>query len=110
MARTPDNPRDPPPPVSGTGSGPTKPTMPGRPIPPDVAGADPSSRFGKFVRTGKLGAGGMGEVWKAYDTELDRWVALKFLKGGDEEEVRRFRREAKTAGKLSHPNIAAIFE
>jgi tetratricopeptide (TPR) repeat protein len=52
----------------------------------------------------------MGEVWKAYDTALARWVALKFLKGGDEEEIARFRREAQTAGRLHHPNIAAIYE
>ena len=67
-------------------------------------------RFAKFIRTQKLGAGGMGEVWKAWDTELSRWVALKFLKGGDPEEVARFRREAQVAGGLSHPNIAATYE
>jgi len=52
----------------------------------------------------------MGEVWKAWDTELCRWVALKFLNGGDDEEIARFKREAHTAGRLSHPNIAAIYE
>ncbi len=79
-------------------------------VPEEVAGALPSDRFGKFVRTRKLGAGGMGEVWRAWDTELDRWVALKFLKGGDDEEIARFKREAQLAGKLAHPNIAAIYE
>ncbi len=79
-------------------------------MPTEVGRADPSSRFGKFIRTQKLGAGGMGEVWKAWDTELHRWVALKFLKGGDDTEIARFRREAQIAGKLSHPNIAAIYE
>jgi len=55
--------------------------------PREVAEALPSARFGKFVRTEKLGAGGMGEVWKAWDSDLARWVALKFLKGGDDEEI-----------------------
>jgi hypothetical protein len=81
-----------------------------KPVPREVEEALPSARFGKFVRTEKLGAGGMGEVWKAWDTELNRWVALKFLKGGDDEEIARFKREAQTAGALSHPNIAAIHE
>ncbi len=79
-------------------------------LPPDVAAAPESSRFGKFVRMAKLGAGGMGEVWKAWDVELARWVALKFLKGGDDQEVARFKREAQLAGRLSHPNIAAVYD
>jgi serine/threonine-protein kinase len=78
--------------------------------PPEVAAADPSAKFGKFVRTKRLGSGGMGEVWKAWDAQLSRWVALKFLKGSDEEEISRFEREAQLAARLSHPNIAAIYE
>ena len=78
--------------------------------PPDIASADPSSRFGKFVRTLRLGSGGMGEVWKAWDTQLSRWVALKFLKGSDDAEIERFEREAQLAARLSHPHIAAIYE
>ncbi len=78
--------------------------------PPEVADALPSDRFGKYVRTVLLGAGGMGEVWKAWDTELNRWVAVKFLKGGDDDEIARFKREAHIAGKLTHPNIAAIYD
>jgi tetratricopeptide (TPR) repeat protein len=79
-------------------------------IPDEVSAAPGTSRFGKFVRTRRLGAGGMGEVWKAWDTVLGRWVALKFLKGGDDDEIARFQREAQTAGRLHHPNIAAIYE
>ncbi|HVR85896.1 MAG TPA: protein kinase, partial [Planctomycetota bacterium] len=79
-------------------------------IPDEVVSAPLTARFGKFVRTRRLGAGGMGEVWKAWDTVLGRWVALKFLKGGDDDEIARFQREAQTAGRLHHPNIAAIYE
>ena len=75
------------------------------------APAAPSGeRFGKYVKTEKLGEGGMGVVWKAWDTELGRWTAIKFLKSRDEEEIARFQREAQLAAKLSHPNIAAVYE
>ena len=60
----------------------TAPTPPGS-IPPEVSQAPPGSHFGKFVRVLRIGAGGMGEVWKAWDTDLIRWVPLKFLKSGD---------------------------
>jgi tetratricopeptide (TPR) repeat protein/predicted Ser/Thr protein kinase len=79
-------------------------------IPDEASAAPATARFGKFIRTLRLGAGGMGEVWKAWDSVLGRWVALKFLKGGDDDEIARFRREAQTAGRLHHPNIAAIYE
>ena len=70
----------------------------------------PGTTLGKFTVHSLLGAGGMGEVWKARDNELGRWVALKFVKGdlGDDE-LARFLREAQTAGRLSHPNIAAVY-
>lgn len=67
-------------------------------------------RIGKYIRTRRLGEGGMGEVWKAWDLELRRWIALKFLKGEDPEEISRFKREAQTAGRLNHAHIAAIYE
>ncbi len=59
----------------------------------------------------KLGEGGMGEVWRARDTTLDREVALKFLPAGfdsDPERLARFEREAKVLASLNHPHIAAI--
>jgi tetratricopeptide (TPR) repeat protein/predicted Ser/Thr protein kinase len=83
---------------------------PGPPVPPEVSSAPPDSRVGKFIRVQKLGAGGMGEVWKAWDADLGRWVALKFLKETSDEEVQRFAREAQLAGKLSHPYIAGVYE
>ena len=82
----------------------------GPPVPPEVSSAPPDSRVGKFIRVLKLGAGGMGEVWKAWDSDLGRWVALKFLKETSDEEVQRFAREAQLAGKLSHPYIAGVYE
>src|SRR5688572_29031207 len=77
---------------------------------PLVAARADSGRLGKYVRTEKLGSGGMGEVWKALDTELNRWVALKFLKEEEPAIVARFLREARTSAGLSHPGIAAIYE
>jgi hypothetical protein len=66
--------------------------------------------FGRYVKVSRLGGGGMGEVWKAWDSALGRWVALKFLLQNKPEETARFLREAQLAARLSHPNIAAIYE
>jgi serine/threonine protein kinase len=69
------------------------------------------SSLSHYRITEKLGAGGMGEVYRAEDTNLDRQVAIKVLPDifiGDPERLARFEREAKLLASLNHPNIAAI--
>jgi eukaryotic-like serine/threonine-protein kinase len=69
--------------------------------------------FGRFVVASPLGRGGMGEVYRARDTELNRTVALKFLSSGDignPESVARFIHEAQAASGLNHPGIVTIFD
>ena len=72
----------------------------------------PATRFGPFEIAGLIGAGGMGEVYRARDTKLDRDVALKVLPGeftSDRDRLARFEREAKTLAALNHPHIAHVY-
>ncbi len=68
--------------------------------------------LGPYRVLDKLGEGGMGQVWRARDTKLDRDVAIKVLPEAfarDADRLARFTREAKTLASLNHPNIAAIY-
>src|SRR5918994_5457925 len=72
---------------------------------------DPGTRLGAYEIVGPLGAGGMGEVYRARDTRLERHVALKLVIEAfvaDPDRAMRFEREAKTLAALNHPNIATL--
>src|SRR4030095_9246929 len=74
---------------------------------------DSGAKLGHYEIRSKIGEGGMGEVYLAQDTKLDRIVALKILPADlalHRDRMERFVREAKSAAALSHPNIAQIFE
>ncbi len=72
----------------------------------------PGTTLGPYRVTAKIGEGGMGEVWQARDTKLDRDVALKVLPQAftdDPDRLARFEREAKVLASLNHPNIGHIY-
>ena len=73
---------------------------------------EPGRRLGAYILVSPLGAGGMGEVWKAREPALERDVAIKVL-GADvannPDRLRRFEQEARAAAMLAHPNILAIY-
>src|SRR5262252_1523347 len=72
----------------------------------------PGTRLGPYEILAPIGAGGMGEVYRARDTNLDRDVAIKVLPSAvaqDPERLARFEREAKVLASLNHPNIAQIY-
>src|SRR5262252_10516549 len=73
----------------------------------------PGTKFGPYEIRSPLGAGGMGEVYRAQDTRLDRTVAIKILPkemSVDPVRKQRFEREAKTISGLNHPNICVLFD
>jgi eukaryotic-like serine/threonine-protein kinase len=73
----------------------------------------PGARLGHYEIKSQIGAGGMGEVYLAQDTKLDRKVAIKFLNeefSRDSDKLNRFIQEAKAASALNHPNILTVYE
>src|SRR5271168_38988 len=71
------------------------------------------TRLGPYEIQSPLGAGGMGEVYRALDTRLDRVVAIKVLPSSfaaDADHLQRFEREARSVAALSHPNILAVHD
>jgi len=72
-----------------------------------------STRLGPYEITSLLGAGGMGEVYRARDTRIGREVALKVLPASysaDHDRLRRFEQEARAAGALNHPNVLTLHD
>ena len=71
------------------------------------------SKLGPYEILGQIGAGGMGEVYRAKDPRLGRDVAIKVLPASfsqDADRLRRFEQEARAAGVLNHPNITAVYD
>ncbi len=80
---------------------------------PQQSALNKGQQFGSYVILDALGAGGMGEVYLAKDSRLDRTIALKVLSqdvSSDKRRMQRFRQEAKVASSLNQPNILTIFE
>ena len=81
-------------------------------MPDELMPIQPGTTRGPYSVTAKIGEGGMGEVWQARDTKLDRDVALKVLPEAftsDPDRLARFEREAKVLASLNHPNIGSIY-
>jgi len=88
--------------------------MPYSPLDPtNMTVVSAGTRLGPYEVVSRIGAGGMGEVWKARDTRLDRSVAIKILPPGLAEDAQfklRFEREAKTISQLNHPHICTLYD
>ncbi|HKW65888.1 MAG TPA: protein kinase [Terriglobales bacterium] len=86
---------------------------PGSSAPSNSLALAPGTRFGSYEILSPLGAGGMGEVYRAKDVRLGREVAIKVLTrelSSDQQRLARFQQEARSASTLNHPNIVTIYE
>ena len=73
----------------------------------------PNTTLAHYIITSKIGAGGMGEVYRARDTRLDREVAIKILPANyatDADRLKRFEQEARATSALNHPNILTVYD
>ncbi len=76
-------------------------------------GLSPGTRLGPYEIVSALGSGGMGEVYRAIDTRLERFAAIKVLAadvGTDPHALERFQREARSASALNHPNVCTVYD
>src|SRR5688572_6906423 len=92
-------------------SGVIPPARPPHPYNPPCLALTPGSRIGPYQLAARIGVGGMGEVYQARDTTLNRQVAIKVLLpavANDPDRLARFRREAQVLASLNHPHIAQI--
>src|ERR1035438_6412976 len=92
------------------------PSRPAPDAPTDDVGLAKGATIGRYVVLGLLGRGGMGEVYAAYDPELDRKIAVKLLRArggeapGAEDGRTRLLREAQAIARLSHPNVVVVYD
>src|SRR5512141_222535 len=73
----------------------------------------PGTRLGPYKVTARIGAGGMGEVFRAHDERIGREVAIKVLRpdlAADSVRLERFHKEARAAGSVGHPNLVTIYD
>jgi serine/threonine protein kinase len=80
------------------------------PVPRRVSELPRGSTLGRYMILGTLGRGGMGAVYSAYDSQLDRRVALKLLRDSDDEHRPKLLREAQAMARLSHPNVVTVYD
>jgi tetratricopeptide (TPR) repeat protein/predicted Ser/Thr protein kinase len=85
-------------------------TQPGTPPTNPPRSLERGETVGRFVLVGLLGRGGMGEVYAAYDPELDRKVAVKILRARSTDGEARLLREAQAIAKLQHPNVVVVYD
>ena len=109
-------------PPAAAASGDARAADPSRAARPDgpltePAGQPPPAGVPQFLRgwrryqvVARLGVGGMGEVYRAWDPQLQRWVALKFLHHSDPLRMARFQREAQSQARLDHPGVCRVYE